>query len=670
MYKKIILLSLICILQIVTTTSDTEAQSPTKYTSSSETAPRAVRRDVPLTNSIRRAFEAGTRDFSGRPGPNYWQLKTDYEIYASIDPETQEITGTETITLHNNSPDELKQIVLRLDHNLFRPRVPRGFSVPAETTDGMVITSLSVDGVAATLNREQGGSGSTSKISVSGLKQTVAQIKLVTPIKPKGVSKIRISWNTKLPGGPGQGHRMTQRWGKKVFQPTQWFPRIAKYDDLRGWETSVYLGPSEFYNNFGRFDVKIEMPAGWLVSATGVLQNPEELLTETVRKRLAEAAKTDEETMIVREDERSPGQSTAKGGKLVWHYVADNVNDFAWATSNEYVWRATRAVIPGKGVVPIHMLYLPERARRFERAGAYTRHALKFYSELWGTYPFPHIILQDGPSAGMEYPMVINSNQGAADHEVAHQWFPMMLGTNETRYAWMDEGFNQYANIISRAKRNGKSYTFDKMGQRYGSISGGENEAPMMWNANHAGTGYGFQAYGKTALMLSMLGGIVGDDNVQAAFKKYVEAWRFKHPSPWDFMFFMNNELKQDLGWFWYYWLFTTESVDGSIKSVKTDGNKAKVVIHQAGQMPSPVVLKVELAPGPRLATSLPGAKFIDENTVVLIWPVDVWFGGNRNFAANLDFGSRKITRITLDPYGRFPDRDPKDNVWSRKDSP
>lgn len=654
---------------------DSQKKSDIRSAISSKThgySKRAIRRDVPLTRSIKKAFKAGTRNFSGKPGPNYWQLQTDYTIYASLNPETQTILGRETISLHNNSSDQLREIVLRLDHNIFRPKVPRGFSVPAETTEGMIVTRIRIDGVEVDLKaqpkRNRTSSAAKSKTRVSGLNQTVARIFLGTPIKAHSVARIEIEWNTKLPGGKGgRGHRMTQRWGKRLFQPTQWFPRIAKYDDLRGWDRNLYLGPSEFYNNFGRFDVKIEMPSGWLVSATGILQNPAEVLTSTARMRLASVLKSDKEITIVGADETGPGKSTATGERLVWHYVAEQVNDFAWATSKDFVWKATRANIPQKGAIPIHMFFLPERANRFRNAGKTTRHALEFYSELWGTYPFPQITLQDGPSAGMEYPMVINSNQGAADHETAHQWVPMMLGINETRYAWMDEGFNNYANILSRASRQGKKYNLDGLGQRYGSRSGNEDEAPMMWNANYAGTGYRFQAYGKTSLMFSMLGGMVGDEAVHKAIKKYMETWRFKHPSPWDFVFFMNNDLKRDLGWFWYYWLWTTESVDSSIKKVVTQNNRTHVTIHQAGEMPSPIVLRVEFAPeGPALKL-MPNAKMIDKNTAIVTWTEAVWFNGNREYDAILGFGSRKINKITFDPYGRFPDRDVKDNVWTRQ---
>jgi hypothetical protein len=217
----------------------------------------------------------------------------------------------------------------------------------------------------------------------------------------------------------------------------------------------------------------------------------------------------------------------------------------------------------------------------------------------------------------MEYPMVINSNQGAADHETGHQWWPMTVSNNETWYGWMDEGFNQYMNILSRADVQERQPDLDRLGQAYGRISGNEAEPPMMWDANYAGPMYGFQTYEKAPLMLSMLGGIVGDSAVQRAHAEWARAWMFKHPSPWDYLFFMSRALKRDLGWFWYYWLFTTESVDGSIQSVTTSGGRTTVVVRQDGQMPSPVVLKVEFAPSGRSWTLAGGRSRRSRSTPV-----------------------------------------------------
>ena len=639
--------------------------------------PRAVRRDIPITNAIRRAYAAGTRDSTGRPGRNYWQLKTDYTISVRLDPSTQRLTGSETIALTNNSPDTLRAIALRLPMNHFLFGVPRAAPwVPAEETDGMVLTKVAVNGESVNLNpppQQFGGRGGQpqapqTEATLTGGKSTLARINLVTPIAPHATASIAIDWNHKVPGGDaGQNHRMTQRWADTLFQPTQWFPRVAVYDDLRGWDSELYLGPSEFYNDFGRYDVRITVPAGWIVSGTGVLVNPDEVLTANARAQLAKVTETAGVTTIVGPDEIGPGAATASGTQLTWHKVADNVNDFAWATAKKYVWQATRANIPGKGWVPVHMVFLPGRANLYANAGPLAAHALEFYSKLYFPYSFPQLTLQDGPSAGMEYPMVINSNQGAADHETFHQWAPMTVSNNETWYGWMDEGFNQYANILSGADRNGAAANLNGLGQSYGRTSGNEAEPPMMWNANYAGPNfYGFTTYNKTPLMFSMLGAIVGDSAAQRAQREWATAWTFKHPSPWDWMFFMNRALGRDLGWFWYAWLFTTESVDGSIANVATNGNRTTVTVKQDGQMPSPVVLEVKFADAGPPITPMPNARMVDATTAVVTWPVDVWFGGARSYDAVLTFGARKIERVTFDPCGRFPDRDPSDNVWPR----
>ncbi len=640
---------------------------------------RAVRRDIPITNAIRRAYAAGTRDSTGRPGRNYWQLRTDYSIDVALDAPGSRLTGKARITIHNNSADSLTAIALRLDPNHFIGTNPRAATwTPAENTEGIVITRLAVDGKTANLAAPApagGGRGSAAApppanpVLVNG-KSTVARIALPTPIAAHGTAILEIDWNHKLPGGPGVGHRMTQRWADTLYQPTQWYPRVAVYDDLRGWDSELYLGPSEFYNNFGTWDVRIDVPAGWIVSGTGVLQNPEQVLTAKARAQLGKVLETDAITTIVGADEIGAGQATAMGdanGRLIWKFHADTVNDFAWATAKKFVWQATRATIPTKGAVPINMLFLPGSAPRFARAGEISRHALEFYSKQWFPYQFPQLTLQDGPSAGMEYPMVINSNAGAADHETGHQWWPMVVSNNETWYGWMDEGFNQYMNILSDADAAKRAPNLDGRGQSYGNTSGNEAEPPMMWNANYAGPQfYGFQTYSKTPLMLSALGGVVGDSAVQRAHREWANAWMFKHPSPWDYMFFMNKALGRDLGWFWYSWLFTTESVDGSIVSVTPAGLRTTVVVRQDGQMPSPVVLEVKFAATGAKILPMKNAVMTDSVTAVVMWPADVWFGGSRTFNAGLTFGARKIEKLTLDPMKRFPDKNVADNVWPR----
>lgn len=633
---------------------------------------RAIRRDIPLTNAVKQAFAAGTRNTTGRPGSTYWQLQVDYTIAASLDPRTSVVTGQETVVIHNTSGTPLDAVHLRLDQNIFAANVPKAETVP-EITDGMVVTRMAMDGQPVNLTPPPaqrrgpgGGGGASAQLVAYGLTLTNARVSLPTPIAPGASARLEIDWNYRVTRADGGRGLRQGRWGDSLYQVAQWYPRVAVYDDLRGWNVEPYLGPSEFYNNFGRFDVTLDLPAGWVVGATGVLQNPEQVLTPTARGRLAGVLNSDALVTIVGADEMGPGRATAAGDRLRWHFVADTVNDFAWATSRAYVWEATRATIPGGRVVPVHIMYPPGRAAQFADVGPTVRHALEFYSGLWMPYTFPQLTVVDGPDTGMEYPMFIMSALGAADHEVGHEWWPMMVGTNETWYGFMDEGFNQYMNTLSRSHRRGEVPNLDLMGQRYGQISGDENEGPLMSNANYGGPMYSFQAYSKAPLMLSMLGGVVGDSAVWKAMSEYAHAWRFKHPSPWDYAFFMNHALGQDLGWFWYAWLFTTESVDGSIQGMTTAGGRTTVTVRQDGQMPSPVVLKVKFAPGSAPIRKMPNAVMVDDLTAIVTWPADVWFAGSRTFQAVLDFGPRPIAEVIFDPRCRFPDANPSDNMWPR----
>jgi len=632
--------------------------------------PRAIRRAIPMTKMIRRAYQAGTRDSSGRPGARYWQLYTEYTIRARLDPATGRVSGHETIVVRNTSPNPWPDIVLRLYQNVYGANVPRSEKV-GEITDGMQLTHLVVNGKAVPLHPDTAppAPNAPRQITAIDLDQTVARLYLPTPIPSNETATIEAEWNFTVPHVAPQDRGMRMgAWSDTLFEVAQWYPQLAMYDDLRegGWDGEPYLGGAEFYNNYGHFDVQLDLPAGWLVGATGVLRNPADVLTPTVRDRLAKVLDADTTIQhIVGVQDHGPGKATAAGSRLVWHFVADSVADFAWATSDRFVWDATRAHVPGAGTVPINMLYMAERAPWYAKAGSYARHALEFYSALWMPYAYPQLTLVDGPESGMEYPMFVMSRSNAADHETGHQWWPMMVGVNETWYGWMDEGFNEYMNVFSAQDRDHHSLTADSLGQQYGSTVGDEREAPMMWNSNYAGPFYTFQAYGKAPMMLSMLGSMVGDSAVIRAMRDYARAWRFKHPSPWDYMMFMNRALDQDLGWFWYAWLFTTESVDGSIQSVKPRGNLTVVTIRQDGEMPAPIILKVQLAPRGGSIHLPKGGRMLDSVNALVTYPADVWRGGARTTRLALDLG-RRIEKITLDPFARIPDCDVTDNVWPR----
>jgi len=635
---------------------------------------RAIVRDIPMTSTIRRAHRMGTRDSTGRPGRNYWQNQVDYVMNVRLDVPTNSVVGRETITIRNRSDSALGTVFLRLDQNIFAPTAARSTSKASTMlTEGMKVTRMTVNGESVTLvpPRFSPGAPPPARPAAYGLDQTVALVRLRNPIPAKGDATMEIEWTFMVPNvTDGRGLRMGRQ-ADTLYQVAQWYPRVAVFDDLRGWNADPYLGNAEFYNNFGHFDVSVDVPAGWLVGATGVLSNPASVLSQTTRDRLAGVLHSDTTRVIVGPSEMGAGRATASGIRLVWRFVADSVNDFAWATSKSYRWDALRATIPGRGPIPIHLLYLPGDTSGFGPAAAISRHALEFYSGLWFPYPFPQLTLADGPELGMEYPMFIMSAAGAADHETGHEWWPMVVSNNETWYGWMDEGFNQYMNILSAAAMGKRRPSLDQVGQQYGSLSGAELESPMMWPANHQADFYGFTTYAKTPMMLSMLGAIVGDSAVVRAMRGYAEAWRFKHPAPWDFMFFMNNALGRDLSWFWYYWLFSTEAVHASIASASPSEGQgvtgpARVVVRQDGQMPAPVVLQVKFAPTGGLITPMANSRMTDSVTAIVTYPVDVWFSGSRTFTAMLDFGARPIQSITLDPFRRFPDANARDNVWPR----
>jgi hypothetical protein len=289
-------------------------QSPPRTGRSDRAVPeRAIRTGIPMTSMIRRAFEAGTRDSTGRPGPDYWQLRVDYDIDAVLDPAAGTVSGSETVTIHTTSPDEMRWIVLRLDQNIFAANVPRAETVP-EITGGMKITRLALDGRVIDLNaqpprgRGRGAAPQVTEPIAIDIDQTVARIMLPQPIAAGANVTLDIDWNFRVPRAHLMRGLRMGAWGDSLYQVAQWYPRVAKYDDLRqgGWDTEPYLGPSEFYNNFGSFDVTIDAPAGWIVGATGVLQNPDEVLTPTQRERLAAVLDSDETITITAADERGP----------------------------------------------------------------------------------------------------------------------------------------------------------------------------------------------------------------------------------------------------------------------------------------------------------------------------------------------------------------------------
>jgi hypothetical protein len=591
---------------------------------------------------MRKAYVMGTRDSSGAPGKRYWQQKVDYKIDASLDPQTNQVRGSETITLHNTTPDTLKTVVLRLYQNYFTPRVDRNDYV-TDITDGVTVERLSVNSAAIDLrNNKQ-----------YDLNDRIAVITPASPILPGATATIETAWRFTVPlvDTTVRGQRMG-RYGSYLYQVAQWYPQIAMYDELRGWDTDQYLGNAEFNNQFGSFDVRITAPGGWLLGATGELKNPEEVYSKRTRDRLALAMNADTTVRVVEANERGAG-ATAAGSKLTWHFTAPLVNDFAFAVSRDYVFEATHATIPGRGKIPVNVLYLPQHVNyRTNNTAQYGRKALEEHSRFLFPYEFSQGTIADGPETGMEYPMIIfnGSSLGVTVHEFGHQWFPMMVGSNETRYGFMDEGFNGYIDAIAVSRISNTVLARQIGVPGYRRIAGTELEAPMMWIADYAGPGYGVQTYGKAPMALNVLGAVVGDSAVGRALAEYAMAWKYKHPTPYDFFFSMNKSLGKNLDWFWYEWFFTTYTLDQSIESARIVGDQVELSVRDKGDMAMPIIVGIEWTNG---------------NRTVMTYPADVWFTGSRILTAKLPLSGRTIKSITLDPQDRFYDLDRSNNVWN-----
>jgi hypothetical protein len=603
---------------------------------------RAVRRDLPIWPSLRRAYATGTRDSSGAPGPRYWQQKVDYRIDASLDPGTNRLRGSETVTLHNTTPDTLETVVLRLYQNYFTPRVERNDYV-TDLTEGMTIERLSVNGTAINL----------ADVKQYSLRERIATIKPASPILPGSTATIETAWRFTVPAVDSgvRGQRMG-RYGSYLYQVAQWYPQVAMYDDLRGWDTDQYLGNSEFYNQFGSFDVRITAPGGWLLGATGNLENPEEVYSKRTRDRLALAMTVDTTVRVVEPNERG-SSATASGSRLTWHFKASLVNDFAFAVSRDYVFEATHATIPGRGRIPVNVLYLPQHVNyRNNNTAQFGRKALEEHSRFLFPYEFPQGTIADGPETGMEYPMIIfnGSSLGVTVHEFGHQWFPMMVGSNETRYGFMDEGFNGYIDAIAVARINNVELGRQIGVTGYQRIAGTESEAPMMWMADYAGPGYGVQTYSKAPVALNALGAVVGDSAVARALSEYAKTWKYKHPTPYDFFFSMNKSLGKDLDWFWYEWFFTTYTLDQSIESARIVGDEVELSVRDKGDMAMPLIVGIEWTNGTKTVTT---------------YPADIWFSGSRTLMTKHPLSGRTVKSITLDPQNRFYDLDRTNNVWN-----
>ena len=634
-----------------------EATAPaTGRGSNGASAPRAMA--VPALVGYELAVTRGTRTRTGAPGPHYWQQWTDYKLEAELNPVSKRMAGKGTISYQNRSPDTLRTVYIQLLQNIFAPGARHNTSVPWS------IEGIGLERVAAQGTDLAAAGGEGPGYDVNG---TIMRVRLPKPLLPGGTADFALQWKLRVPpdGAPRGGQ------DGEVYFMNYWYPQMAVYDDVNGWQIDQYLGNGEFYMGYGNYDVSLTVPAGWLVTATGTLQNPQDVLTERTRARLDSARSDSGIVHVVTDVDREPGRSTTAGkdGKLTWRFRAQNVRDVSWAASSRYLWDATSAPVgdaDGDGkpdTALIQSFYRPEqRVSHWDQSARYAQYSIEFYSKYLSPYPYPHMTAVDGPEScgGMEYPMMTCIG-GQWDtlglyevitHEIGHMWFPMVVGSDEKRFAWMDEGLTQFDQSQSMdaffkgfddEARNRKNYL--DFAATYG-------EVELMHHGDRFPNypSYGVAAYYKPATAMVALRGVLGREVFDKAFKEYGRRWRFRHPSPYDFFATFEDVSGRDLSWFWRTWFFETWRLDQAIDTVATVGDSLEVGIENRGKAPMPVHLVVTRADGRADSVNV---------------PVDVWLGGAKRTTVRVA-RQPTVKSIEIDPAREFPDVDRDNQRWPR----
>lgn len=610
-------------------------------------------------------FGTEFRSANGAPGPKYWQNTVNYNIHATLDEKDTLIRGNVTINYTNNSPDELKYVWLQLDQNLFNPD-SRGaattptsgdrFDVKGYTKGGYHIQSASVI-----------YKGKTYKI-VPVITDTRMQLRLPFSMKANGDKiDIKVEYSFSIPeyGADRMGRLYTKN--GVVYQLAQWYPRMCVYDAVKGWNTLPYMGLGEFYCDYGNFDYSVTVPADMIVVGSGDLQNPEQVLTQTEIKRLNEARKSDSTVFIIPESEIGAASTRPKkGGMLTWHFKMTNSRDVSWAASKAFIWDAARINFPS-GRKGISMAVYPEESKGYKaygRATQYLKQSVEFYSKTYFEYPWNSAVVVAGVALGMEYPGIVfcsakikgGSLWHDVTHEIGHNWFPMIVGSNERRYMWMDEGMNTFINGYASNAFNHGEYG-DTTNRSILGVGGMMRRAkdPLMTPPESMGLRDYGQYYIKTAVGLNILrNSIIGPERFDYAFKTYINRWAFKHPQPLDFFRTMNDAAGEDLNWFWKEWFYKVWKLDQSVKNVtyeKNDpANGALITIENLQQMAMPVVVKITEENGREKEIKL---------------PVDVW---RRDSEWTFKYNSTSaIKSVVLDPNDEFPDVNRKNNTWKSK---
>jgi len=601
------------------------------------------------------------RSANGLPGPDYWQNRADYQIRATLDPRAKTIAGTVAIHYTNASPDALYVLWLQLDQNLYRAGA-RGAAATGGTvrgtTNGMTLESVSVE-VA----------GRTTTVTPL-ISDTRAQLRLATPLAAGAKAVIHIRYHYVVPSEAFGGRTgwLTSKNGGEIFSIAQWYPRMAVYDDIRGWDTAPYLA-QEFYLEYGDFDYWLTLPSDMLVAGSGALQNPQEVLTPTQVARLAKARGSDK-TVIIRSPDEVVDATTRpkRGGTLTWHYRMENTRDVAFSASPSFAWDAARINLPD-GKSSLAMSFYPPESRgddRWGRSTEYLKDSVERFSAKWFPYPWPAAVNVAGPASGMEYPGIVFD--GIDDkgkelfwitaHEIGHSWFPMIVGFDERRHAWMDEGFNTFIDTYQSDAFNRGEYA-PKRDSEF--APGGGNPvdeilpiladpaAPPILSRSDTVTETWRHpvTYFKSALGLVLLREqILGPDRFDPAFRGFIAAWAFKHPKPADFFRAMESDAGEDLSWWWRGWYAHNWQMDLAVTGINVakDGTPL-VTVQSRDQLVMPATLRVSYADGKTIDIRLPAEAWIRQDSSV----VPVRRG--------------KVKSVELDPDHVLPDRDRTNNV-------
>lgn len=584
------------------------------------------------------------RSASGMPGPRYWQQRADYRLEVALDTAAQAVDGSVTIRYTNNSPDTLRFVWLQLEQNLYRPGSLGSALFPADSRwgvrgfeGGYTLEGLTVDG----------------KPVRSEVRDTRMRVELERPLVPGGgVATIAMRYRFRV---PEHGSDRMARQGT-LYEMAQWYPRMAVYDDVRGWNVDPYFGQGEFYLDYGDYDVAITVPAGYTVACSGTLQNAAEVLTAAQRERLARAMKSTSAVPVITAAESAPKPTP---GTRTWRFRAANVRDVAWAAAPDFRWDATS----WNGVLTQALYAWPRAGRGWEDAAENTQWSIRTYSENVFPYPYPVATSVAGPVGGMEYPMIVFVHEaeeaqgafGTIDHEHGHEWFPMIVGSNERRYAWMDEGFNTYVNAFSNERRRAGFSAYPQYLANWRSVRERGVESPLMTRPDHIeATALGAIGYRKPGLtVLTLRNHVVGRETFDRAFREYVRRWAFKHPTPGDFFRTIENVTGEDLSWFWRGWLYTTDVLDLGVESVTTRRSEQGTLVADIR-----LVRRTSLVFPPALRLKLQ-----DGSTQEVRLPVDVWRGGLSTFTASVAVRA-PVAGARLWPDPTVPDWNAANDAW------